>query len=132
MPTRCWTRGPTSPPRPPRSGRPSPTWRQFALELLYTGRRITGEEARAVGLCDRLADLEGLRPAARALAAEIAGSAPLAVRSIRTTMRGHLADEVARITRHEDAAQKALRATADFAEGTRASLERRPPDFTGR
>jgi 2-(1,2-epoxy-1,2-dihydrophenyl)acetyl-CoA isomerase len=105
---------------------------QAAMELLYTGRRITGEEAGARGLCDRVVALTDLRAAAHALAAEIAGSAPLAVRSIRRTLRGHLADEVARATAHEDAEQVRLRETADFAEGTRASLERRPPRFTGR
>lgn len=105
---------------------------QRALELLYTGRRITGEEALAIGLADRLVDLVEVRAAARAMAAEIAAAAPLAVRSIRRTMRGHLADDVARITRHEDEEQGKLRATADFAEGTRASLERREPVFRGR
>lgn len=105
---------------------------QFALEMLYVGRRITGEEAYAKGLCDRLADSDDARAEARALAAEIAGSAPLAVRSIRATMRGHLADEVARATVHEDAEQVRLRSTSDFGEGSRASLERRTPDFTGR
>ncbi len=104
---------------------------QAALELLYTGRRINGEEAQRYGLCDRLVPLDQLRSAARELAGEIASAAPLAVRSIRRTMRGHLADEVARITRHEDAEQKRLRSTADFAEGTKASLERREPRFTG-
>jgi 2-(1,2-epoxy-1,2-dihydrophenyl)acetyl-CoA isomerase len=111
---------------------PAIVGQQTALELLYTGRRITGEEALARGLCDRLVDLSELRREARALAAEIAGSAPLAVRSIRRTMRGHLADEVARITRHEDAEQIRLRSTSDFAEGTKASLGRREPNFTGR
>ncbi|HET9077450.1 MAG TPA: enoyl-CoA hydratase/isomerase family protein [Acidimicrobiales bacterium] len=105
---------------------------QFALEMLYTGRRVPGEEAFQRGLCDRLVDLADVRREARALAAEIAGSAPLAVRSIRQTMRGHLADEVARVTEREDAEQVRLRVTEDFAEGTRASLERRTPDFKGR
>jgi hypothetical protein len=46
-------------------------------------------------------------------------------------MRGHLADDIARVTRHEDEEQKRLRATGDFAEGTKASLERRTPVFKG-
>ncbi|HEX4864390.1 MAG TPA: enoyl-CoA hydratase/isomerase family protein [Acidimicrobiales bacterium] len=105
---------------------------QRALEMLYTGRRVAGDEAEDIGLLDRLAPLDGLRPAAREFAREIARSAPLAVRSIRQTMRGHLADEVARATDREDAEQIRLRSTADFAEGTKASFERRDPVFTGR
>ena len=104
---------------------------QDALELLYTGRRINGDEATSIGLVDRLVPLDDLRPSARALAREIASAAPLAVRSIRKTMRGHLADEIARITLHEDEEQKRLRTTADFAEGSKASLERREPVFRG-
>ena len=105
---------------------------QAALDLLYTGRRITGEEAHGIGLCDRLVPLADLRASARSFAAEIAASAPLAVRSIRRTMRSHLADEVARVTDIEDAEQITLRSTSDFAEGTRASFERRAPNFTGK
>jgi 2-(1,2-epoxy-1,2-dihydrophenyl)acetyl-CoA isomerase len=105
---------------------------QYALELLYTGRRISGADAVGHGLADRLSSAGEVRADARALAREIAGSAPLAVRSIRQTMRGHLADEIARVTAIEDEEQKRLRATADFAEGTKASLERRDPAFTGR
>lgn len=105
---------------------------QRALELFYTGRRVAGEEAVGIGLADRLAPLDQVRGAAREFAADIALSAPLAVRSIRQTMRGHLADAVAAATAREDGEQKQLRQTADFAEGTKASFERRPPVFTGR
>jgi enoyl-CoA hydratase/carnithine racemase len=105
---------------------------QRALDLLYTGRRITGEEAHHMGLCDRLRPLAEVRAGARELAAEIASSGPLALRSIRETMRGHLAEAVATATDREDAEQIRLRATEDFAEGIRASAERRPPVFTGK
>ena len=102
---------------------------QVAAELLYTGRRVGGEEAVTLGLADRLAPFDGVRQAAVALATEIAGSAPLAVESIRATLRGDLADRVAAATAHEAAEQARLRSTTDFAEGTRAMIERRPPMF---
>lgn len=105
---------------------------QVAAELLYTGRRVKGEEAVDIGLADRLTSLESLRTDAHAFAVEIARSAPLAVRSIRATLRGDLADQIQAATRHEAAEQEWLRATADFAEGTKAMAERRLPDFRGR
>jgi enoyl-CoA hydratase/carnithine racemase len=107
---------------------------QAAAELLYTGRRIDGVAAAAIGLADRLVDDgEGtVRAAATELAVEIASAAPLAVRSIRETMRAGLADAVAAATAREDKEQDRLRRTADWAEGVRASAERRDPKFEGR
>ncbi|MGH9093995.1 MAG: enoyl-CoA hydratase/isomerase family protein, partial [Acidimicrobiales bacterium] len=40
---------------------PAIVGQQKALELLYTGRRIKGEEAHAIGLADRLTDAGTLR-----------------------------------------------------------------------
>jgi 2-(1,2-epoxy-1,2-dihydrophenyl)acetyl-CoA isomerase len=105
---------------------------QRSLEMLYTGRRLPGEEASRIGLCDRLVPAADVRSAAYELAAEIAGSAPLAVRSIRQTMRGQLADRVRTATVREAAEQERLRATADWREGVRATAERRRPRFEGR
>lgn len=105
---------------------------QRANELLFTGRRIDGDAAAAIGLLDRLVAPELLRDEATALASEIAAAAPLAVRAIRETMRAGLADRVRTATAWEDAEQARLRATADFGEGIRASAERREPRFEGR
>jgi len=105
---------------------------QRAQELLFTGRRVPGEEALALGLCDRLVPADELRDAARALAAEIAASAPLAVASIRETLRAGLADAVRAATDRERAEQERLQATQDFREGVAAMAERRRPVFRGR
>lgn len=111
---------------------PALVGQQRAMELLYTGRRIPAEEALAIGLCDAIAPLETLREAAAARAREIAGSAPLAVRSIRETLRGDLAARIRAATDREKAEQDRLTRTRDFQEGVRAMAERRLPDFLGR
>jgi enoyl-CoA hydratase/carnithine racemase len=104
---------------------------QAALDMLYTGRRVKGPEAADLGLLDRLVDDELIRDEARSWAAEIAGSAPLAVASIRQTMRGHLPEAIRAATNRERAEQERLRDTADWKEGVAATAERRTPRFTG-
>jgi 2-(1,2-epoxy-1,2-dihydrophenyl)acetyl-CoA isomerase len=105
--------------------------RQVAADLLLTARRVGGEEAVRIGLADRLAEPGRVREAAEELALLIAGSAPLAVRSIRRTLRGDLAVRVRQALEHELAEQRVLWATRDSAEGIEASLQRRSPDFRG-
>ena len=104
---------------------------QKALDLLYTGRRVGGEEALELGLCDRLVPAEQIRSAAHEFAVEIAISGPLAVDSIRQTMRGDLPDAVRAATDREKAEQDRLSSSQDFKEGVRAMSERRKPNFVG-
>lgn len=104
---------------------------QRALELLYTGKRLTGDEAGAIGLVDRVVPLDRVRAEAHAFAADIAASAPLAVASIRVTMRGALPDAIRAATDREKAEQDWLRKTSDFKEGVKAMGERRPARFSG-
>ena len=102
---------------------------QAAAMMLLTGRRIGGEEAHRLGLVDVLTDQASLRDEATDLAREIAENAPLAVKSVRATLRADLAKEVATATEHELSEQQWLRATEDAQEGIRSVAERRPGNF---
>lgn len=105
---------------------------QNAAMMMYTGRRLTGEEALKIGLVDYLVPLEQVRAKAVEIATEIAGSAPLAIVATRETLRRGLADAVAQATEREYEEQDWMRTTADFKEGTKAMGERRPPIFQAR
>jgi 2-(1,2-epoxy-1,2-dihydrophenyl)acetyl-CoA isomerase len=110
---------------------PAVAGQQAAAELLFTGRRVGGTEAHATGLCDELVDEAEVEKAAAARARAIAESGPLAVRSIRATLRQGLVERLTLAMDHECSEQERLRHTGDFAEGIRASAERREPGFTG-
>ena len=105
---------------------------QKALEWMLTGERFGGEVGYAAGLFDELAADGDVRSAATRFAERIAASAPLALASIRATMRAGLAETVAAATAHELDEQTRLQATADFREGVTAAAQRRTPRFTGR
>jgi enoyl-CoA hydratase/carnithine racemase len=105
---------------------------QRAALLFMTGRRIDGRTACDWGLADVLTARERVRQRALALAAELAENAPLAVASVRATLRQGLAEAVRRQTDHEFAEQFRLQQTEDHREGVRAVAERRPGRFVGR
>lgn len=105
--------------------------RRVASKVLLTAKRYKGDEAVEIGLADELVDQESVRERALEFASEIAVNAPLAIRSIRATLRGDLADRVEAITQHEAAEQARLSDTSDAAEGAAAVGERRIGNFSG-
>jgi enoyl-CoA hydratase/carnithine racemase len=103
-----------------------------AAELFLTGRRVTADEALAIGLASRAVPAGDELAAATEMAQQIAAGAPLAVASTRATLRGGLGAVVRAAMRHELAEQTALAGTADAVEGVTAVLAGRPPVFVGR
>jgi len=105
---------------------------QNAALMMYTGRRIKGEEAHEMGLADVIVSLDQVRSTAMELAKEIAISSPLGVVETRATLRAGLADRVKAATDHELEVQNRLKETADFKEGIAATADRRLPNFQGK
>jgi enoyl-CoA hydratase/carnithine racemase len=103
---------------------------QKAALLMLTGRRVTGEEAIALGLADELVSHDLLIERAIALASEIADGAPLAVQSTRATLRRGLVEALQSRLEVEITEQLRLFATNDFREGVAAVTERRPGNWT--
>lgn len=102
-------------------------------ELFYVGRNVGAERAQRMGLVNQLVDAEELDRTTLALAAEIAGNAPLSLagnkRVLRALRAQPLPDEVERelIELRESCFR-----SDDFREGVRAFSEKRPPVWRGR
>ena len=101
------------------------------INHILTSRRLKGHEAHEIGLIDYLVQQNEVKTRAIDLALEIAKSGPLAIQSIRATIREGLAEEVEHIVSWELSEQMRLQKTNDFKEGIQASLERRIPKFKG-
>tara|TARA_B100000959_G_scaffold113150_1_gene119273 strand:- start:2138 stop:2911 length:774 start_codon:yes stop_codon:yes gene_type:complete len=103
---------------------------QNSADMLYTARRVKGEEALEMGLVDKITSKETLMDDSIKFASEIASSAPMAIESIRSTLKGDLADRVEEVVAWELSEQIRLQKTEDFKEGIASSLERRDPKFS--
>jgi enoyl-CoA hydratase/carnithine racemase len=102
-----------------------------AAEIIFTGRTLSAAESLALGLASEVVPDAELMPRARAVAAEIAANAPLAVQAAKRMMRMGLSEGFNDHVHHVFLQLLPLLKTKDAAEGMRAFMEKRPADFTG-
>ncbi|MEA3020722.1 MAG: enoyl-CoA hydratase [Actinomycetota bacterium] len=106
-----------------------PAW---ASEILFSARRLSAQEAKDIGLVNRVVAVDALRDEVTTLAASIRDNAPLTVASLKAAIREARRPPDARDLGRVAAMVEACFRSDDYKEGQSAFLEKRPPRFTGR
>jgi enoyl-CoA hydratase/carnithine racemase len=103
----------------------------FANEMLFLGERIDADTALRWGIVSRVFPPDELLPAAQAMAAKIAGYAPIAVRGLKEIAAAQADLTMPQAMRLGATLRWAVGQTADAKEGPRAFAEKRAPVFRG-
>lgn len=106
-----------------------PAW---ASEILFSARRLTAQEAKEIGLINRVVAVGALRDEVMTLARSIRDNAPLTVASLKAAIREARRPAARRDLDRVAAMVEACFRSDDYREGQRAFLEKRQPRFTGR
>ncbi|MFL5067905.1 MAG: enoyl-CoA hydratase [Xanthobacteraceae bacterium] len=103
----------------------------FAKEIFFTARQFDAEEARAMGLVNRVVPDAELEDYVRNYADTIAANAPLTVDAVKYIVGQVVKDESQRnLARAAEMVKKCFE-SKDYVEGRTAFMEKRKPVFTG-
>jgi enoyl-CoA hydratase/carnithine racemase len=103
-----------------------------ARRLMFTGQRLSGAELYRLGIVEECVPAEKLMDTARALAAEIAGKSPIAMRLAKHAMNTIEEMSLRDGYRFEQNMTGELSGYEDSKEAMRAFVEKRPAVFKGR
>jgi enoyl-CoA hydratase len=103
-----------------------------AMEMILTGRRIGAEEAKTLGLVSRVVPKESYLSEAKKVANEIAARSPVAVRLAKMAINKAFEMGLSDGIDFERELFYLLFASEDKAEGMKAFLEKRKPEFKGK
>jgi enoyl-CoA hydratase len=102
-------------------------------ELAFTGKDISAERAKEIGLVnDVAADADGVHKAAHTLAVEIAANSPIAVQGTKAVLAANEGRTVAQGLDYVATWNAGMLASDDLTEAVTAFMEKRTPKFTGR
>ena len=103
-----------------------------AMEMILAGTPIGADEAQRIGLVNRVVAAAGLMTEARALAAQLAKNAPIAMRYIINAVNNGVEVPFHEACQYEATLFGLVASTDDMKEGTTAFLEKRKAVFKGR
>ncbi len=103
----------------------------FAKEIFYTARQFDAEEARTMGLVNRVVPAAELQSYVKSVTDMIGANAPLTIKAVKFTVGEIVKDESKKdIPRSAEMVAQCF-ASRDFIEGRTAFMEKRKPVFTG-
>ena len=103
----------------------------FAKEIFFTARQFGAEEARAMGLVNRVVPDAELEAYVKEYADTIAANAPLTIKAVKYIVGEVMKDESKRnVARCAEMVEQCF-ASRDYIEGRSAFMEKRKPAFTG-
>jgi len=102
-----------------------------AMALALTGAPVSAEQAADWGMIWQCHDDAALMPAAEALVSQLAAGPTAAYAATKSLVQDAAANSLSDQLDAEAAAQQALGRSADYAEGVRAFLAKRPARFGG-
>ena len=103
----------------------------FSKEIFFTARQFSAEEARIMGLVNRVLPASDLETFVSDYAGMIAANAPLTIRAAKFAIGQAIKDESERDLARCDELVRACFVSNDYVEGRRAFMEKRKPAFTG-
>jgi enoyl-CoA hydratase len=103
-----------------------------AHELCLTGEMVSAEEAHRIGLVNHIFEPADLIPAAEAMAKKIIANGPIAVKFTMEAIERGVEMPLEEGLFLEATLFGVACATEDMREGTKAFLEKRPPQFNGK
>lgn len=102
-----------------------------ALELLFTGDLLEAEEAKEIGMVNKLASTEELEGVTMSLARKIADGPPIAIRLMKAQVYKGLGLDLATALDEAAFCESITLASKDHLEGITAFREKRKPSFEG-
>jgi enoyl-CoA hydratase len=104
----------------------------LAMDMILTGRTLSADEALQAGLVSRVVPRENYLSEAMHVCHELSKRAPLALQLAKRAVLSAYDSTLAAGLAHEHDLFQIVVGTADYREGLRASLEKRPAVFAGR